>query len=300
MFERFTNAARGAVVGAEEEARSLRHDQIGTEHLLLGLLAEDAGMVARLLDGFGLTFHAARFQLEVLVDPTTSVPEGHIAFGPSAKRALERSMYEAMALGSADVGTKHMLLGLLGVDLDGDREGLAAGVLRRCGVEPDALRPIAVSSSTTDRPPRRQGRTGADTMAHGPATAVAAVDRLVAPDLRAAMERAYALDPGPGRGAARLLVALLDDAGPAGTALVDAGVTPDVVPADPAARPERFAAELVEAACAAWRLASNLGGREAKATTAHLLVVLLSPDPPSVADAVPGAAALRERILASL
>jgi hypothetical protein len=126
------------------------------------------------------------------------------------------------------------------------------------------------------------------------------VERLVDPGLRAVVERAFVLEAGPSGGAGRLLIALLDDHGAAGAALADAGVGHDVVANDPAARTGRFAAELLQVTYTAWRLATQLGGTDAKATPAHLLVVVLSEHPWSLAAAVPDAAALRARVLAGL
>ena len=113
MFERFTDRARRVVVLAQEEARMLGHDYIGTEHLLLGLVAEDEGVAANALEGLGIDIHATRAAVEKIVGRDDGTPSGHIPFTAHAKRALESSMREAVALGHNHIGTEHILLGLL-------------------------------------------------------------------------------------------------------------------------------------------------------------------------------------------
>jgi len=114
MFERFTNRARRVVVLAQEEARLLNHNYIGTEHLLLGILAEGDGTAARALDELGISLDIARQQVEHLVgtgqNPARS---GHIPFTPRAKKVLELSLREALQLGNNYIGTEHILLGLI-------------------------------------------------------------------------------------------------------------------------------------------------------------------------------------------
>jgi ATP-dependent Clp protease ATP-binding subunit ClpC len=134
MFERFTDRARRVVVLAQEEARMLSHDYIGTEHILLGLVREDGGVAGRALESLGITEEAARQQVEEVVgrgqqDP----PRGHIPFTPRAKKILQLSLREAIALGHAYIGTEHILLGLLRED-----DGVAIRVLNGLGV--DAVR----------------------------------------------------------------------------------------------------------------------------------------------------------------
>jgi ATP-dependent Clp protease ATP-binding subunit ClpC len=113
MFERFTDRARRVVVLAQEEARLLGHDHIGTEDLLLGLVAEDEGVAARALEGLGIDIQTARAAVEKIVGPGPGSPGGHIPFTPQAKRTLESSMREALALGHNHIGTEYILLGLL-------------------------------------------------------------------------------------------------------------------------------------------------------------------------------------------
>ena len=134
VFERFTDQARRAVVLAQEEARLLNHNFIGTEHVLLGLLqVDDTGQ--RLLDGLGLDFEATRARIEERTEPRPESPGGHIPFTPDAKKALELSLREALQLGDHFIGTEHLLLGLLR-----EGEGLAAKILRESGADLEALR----------------------------------------------------------------------------------------------------------------------------------------------------------------
>src|ERR1700722_10989462 len=133
MFERFTNRARRVVVLAQEEARILRHNYIGTEHLLLGILAEGDGTAFRPLDELGVTLEIARQQVEGIVGTGQNAMSGHIPFTPRAKKVLELSLREALKLGHNYIGTEHMLLGLVreAEDQAGTREGpgVAAQIL---------------------------------------------------------------------------------------------------------------------------------------------------------------------------
>jgi ATP-dependent Clp protease ATP-binding subunit ClpA len=113
MFERFTDRARRVVVLSQEEARALDHNYIGTEHILLGLIGEGEGVAAHALAASGVTLEAARSRVEQEVGRGDSTPSGHIPFTPSAKRLLELSLRQALALGHSHIGTEHVLLGLL-------------------------------------------------------------------------------------------------------------------------------------------------------------------------------------------
>jgi ATP-dependent Clp protease ATP-binding subunit ClpC len=130
MFERFTNRARQVVVQAQEEARLLSHNYIGTEHILLGLLREGEGVAARVLDSLGVSLAGARLQVEQIIGRGQHAQSGHIPFTPRAKKVLELSLSEAKRLGHGHIGTKHILLGLLR-----EGEGVAAQVLVRLGVD---------------------------------------------------------------------------------------------------------------------------------------------------------------------
>jgi ATP-dependent Clp protease ATP-binding subunit ClpA len=114
MFERFTEPSRRVVVLAQEEARMLDHNYIGTEHILLGLIHEGEGVAARAIVSLGLTLEMAREQVRALVGVGKQTPSGHIPFTPPAKKVLELSLREALALKKEYIGTEHILLGLLG------------------------------------------------------------------------------------------------------------------------------------------------------------------------------------------
>ena len=120
MFERFTDRARRVVVLAQEEARLLNHDYIGTEHILLGLVHEEQGVAARALTELGISLEAVRDEVRQTIGQGDSPPTGHIPFTPRAKKVLELSLREALALGHNYIGTEHILLGLL-------REGQGVG-----------------------------------------------------------------------------------------------------------------------------------------------------------------------------
>lgn len=135
MFERFTDRARRTVVLAQDEARRLHHDHIGTEHLLLGLVREDEGVAARVLEAMGVSPAGVRQQVGEVIGQGSVQRAGHIPFTPGAKKALEYSLREAQQLGHEHIGTEHILLGLIR-----EEEGVAAQVLDRLGVELDAAR----------------------------------------------------------------------------------------------------------------------------------------------------------------
>ena len=113
MFERFTNRARRVVVLAQEEARLLNHNYIGTEHILLGLLAEGSGVGYQALSAEGVSLERVRAKVEELIGKGDSTPSGHIPFTPRAKKVLELSLREALQLGHNYIGTEHVLLGLI-------------------------------------------------------------------------------------------------------------------------------------------------------------------------------------------
>jgi ATP-dependent Clp protease ATP-binding subunit ClpC len=130
MFERFTDRARRVVVLAQEEARLLNHNYIGTEHLLLGLIHEGEGVAALALESLGFRLEAVRSQVEEVIGQGQSAPVGHIPFTPRAKKVLELSSREAMQLGHNYIGTEHILLGLIR-----EGEGVAAQVLVKLGAD---------------------------------------------------------------------------------------------------------------------------------------------------------------------
>jgi ATP-dependent Clp protease ATP-binding subunit ClpC len=126
MFERFTNKARHVVVLAQEEARRLQHNYIGTEHVLLGLLGESSGLAFRVLEGFGMSLEGAREEVKALVGTGTGTVSGHIPFTPRAKKILELALREALQLHHNYIGTEHILLGVI---REGD--GVGAQILKR-------------------------------------------------------------------------------------------------------------------------------------------------------------------------
>ena len=135
MFERFSGVARQAVVLAQEEARELGHDKIGTEHVLLALLRVGDGVAATVLTEAGLTLEETRAQVLRFTGRGDGSPRGHIAFSPRAKKTLELSLREALSLGHNYIGTEHMLLGLVR-----EGRGVAARVLVERGLTLDAVR----------------------------------------------------------------------------------------------------------------------------------------------------------------
>jgi ATP-dependent Clp protease ATP-binding subunit ClpC len=135
MFERFTDRARRVVVLAQEEARMLNHNYIGTEHLLLGLIHEGQGVAARALESLGVSLEAVRAQVEQIIGQGQEAPSGHIPFTPRAKKVLELSLRESRQLGHDYIGTEHLLLGLLR-----EGEGVAAQVLVRLGADLNRVR----------------------------------------------------------------------------------------------------------------------------------------------------------------
>jgi ATP-dependent Clp protease ATP-binding subunit ClpC len=113
MFERFTDRARRVVVLAQEEARMLDHNYIGTEHILLGLIHEGEGVAAKALTALGISLAATRRAVEDIIGRGAQAPAAHIPFTPRAKKVLELSLREALNLGSDYIGTEHILLALL-------------------------------------------------------------------------------------------------------------------------------------------------------------------------------------------
>jgi ATP-dependent Clp protease ATP-binding subunit ClpC len=135
MFERFTDRARRVVVLAQEEARMLNHNYIGTEHILLGLIHEGEGVAAKALESLGISLEAVRQQVEEIIGQGQQAPSGHIPFTPRAKKVLELSLREALQLGHNYIGTEHILLGLIR-----EGEGVAAQVLGKLGADLNRVR----------------------------------------------------------------------------------------------------------------------------------------------------------------
>jgi ATP-dependent Clp protease ATP-binding subunit ClpC len=135
MFERFTDRARRVVVLAQEEARMLNHNYIGTEHILLGLIHEGEGVAAKALESLGISLEGVRDQVEEIIGQGQTAPAGHIPFTPRAKKVLELSLREALQLGHNYIGTEHILLGLIR-----EGEGVAAQVLQKLGADLNRVR----------------------------------------------------------------------------------------------------------------------------------------------------------------
>ncbi len=135
MFDRFTDRARRVIVLAQDEARMLNHNYIGTEHLLLGLIHEGEGVAAKALESLGISLEAVRAQVEEIIGQGQQAPTGHIPFTPRAKKVLELSMREALQLNHPYIGTEHILLGLIR-----EGEGVAAQVLIKLGADLNRVR----------------------------------------------------------------------------------------------------------------------------------------------------------------
>jgi ATP-dependent Clp protease ATP-binding subunit ClpA len=185
MFERFTDRARRVVVLAQEEARMLNHNHIGTEHILLGLIHEGDGVGARALESLGISLVAVRQQVEEIIGRGQQTPSGHIPFTPRAKKVLELSLREAKEFGHSYIGTEHILLGLIH---EGD--SMAARLLVKLGADLDRTRQEVVQVL--------HGRAGEDVTGAGsplPGDALTGADSL---ERRlAAIERWVGLRPEP-------------------------------------------------------------------------------------------------------
>ncbi|MDR2895909.1 MAG: AAA family ATPase, partial [Propionibacteriaceae bacterium] len=157
MFERFTDRARRVVILAQDEARSMNHNYVGTEHVLLGLISEQEGTAAKALAQSGVTLEAARAQVLDIMGPGAAAPTGHIPFTNRAKHVLELSLREALQLNHAYIGTEHILLGLLR-----EGEGVASQVLIKLGVDLGQLREtVSVMLSGFNGPNKQAAMAGA-------------------------------------------------------------------------------------------------------------------------------------------
>jgi ATP-dependent Clp protease ATP-binding subunit ClpA len=147
MFERFTDRARRVVVLAQEEARQLQHNYIGTEHILLALLGEGEGVAFRVLDRLGMSVEGTREEVKALVGTGAGAPKGHIPFTPRAKKTLELSLREALQLQHNYIGTEHILLGVLR-----EGEGIGAQILKQHSADLAAVRTAVVDLLSTYSP----------------------------------------------------------------------------------------------------------------------------------------------------
>jgi ATP-dependent Clp protease ATP-binding subunit ClpC len=139
MFEKFTDKARRVVVLAQEEAKLLNHNYIGTEHILLGLIHEGEGVAAKALESLGISLESVREQVQEIIGQGQQAPTGHIPFTPRAKKVLELSLREALQLGHSYIGTEHLLLGLIR-----EGEGVAAQVLTKLGADTNRVRQTVI------------------------------------------------------------------------------------------------------------------------------------------------------------
>jgi ATP-dependent Clp protease ATP-binding subunit ClpC len=139
VFERFTDRARRVVVLAQEEARMLSHNYIGTEHILLGLIHEREGVAATTLESMNVSLEAVRREIEEIIGQGQATPIGHIPFTPRAKKVLELSLRESLQLGANYIGTEHILLGLIR-----EGEGVAAQVLQKLGADLKRVRQTVI------------------------------------------------------------------------------------------------------------------------------------------------------------
>ncbi|MHB8694297.1 MAG: UvrB/UvrC motif-containing protein [Solirubrobacteraceae bacterium] len=160
MFERFTERARQVVVLAQEEARTLKHNYIGTEHILLGLLREEKGLAARVLESLDITVERVRAQVVRIVGSGEEVTSGQIPFTPRAKKVLELAQREALSLGHDYIGTEHILLGIVR-----ENEGVGARILLDFDADSEKIRNEVIRMLSG--PGSRGQRTGSATAAAG-------------------------------------------------------------------------------------------------------------------------------------
>ena len=144
MFERFTDRARRVIVLAQEEARMLNHNYIGTEHILLGLIHEGEGVAAKALESMGISLEDVRREVEEIIGQGSQPHTGHIPFTPRAKKVLELSLREGLQMGHKYIGTEFLLLGLI---REGD--GVAAQVLTKLGADLPRVRQQVIPVSYT-------------------------------------------------------------------------------------------------------------------------------------------------------
>ena len=158
MFERFTDHARQVIVFAQEESRQLKHNYIGTEHILLGLLYEQAGLAAQVLQSLGVTLEGIREQVVQIVGPGEEVTAGQIPFTPRAKKVLELALRESLSMGDDYIDTEHILLGLIR-----ENESVSARMLLDFNADPERIRTEVIRTLSG---PRRGKRGVAAVVAH--------------------------------------------------------------------------------------------------------------------------------------
>jgi ATP-dependent Clp protease ATP-binding subunit ClpC len=158
MFERFTDRARQVVVLAQDEARGLKHNYLGTEHVLLGLLREEEGLAARVLESLDITVEEVRAQVVRIVGEGDELTSGQMPLAPRAKKVLELALREALSLGHNYVSTEHILLGLVR-----ENEGVAARILLDFDADAEKIRNEIIrklsGAGRREQPTTRQPRT---------------------------------------------------------------------------------------------------------------------------------------------
>jgi len=239
MFERFTGRARHVVVLAQEEARLLSHNYIGTEHVLLGLLGEPESVGGTVLSSFGMTRDGVRVEVEEAVGRGKKAPTGHIPFTPRAKKTLELSLREALAIKHNYIGTEHILLGLIR-----EGEGVAAQIMRKhadlADIRAAVLTAVAATSEAGEETEetnavlrwlrqRLSGRqSSAAAVPFSPEAQAAALAAHGTPAVEAALRQATALAGQAPVGSHHLLLAALADTNSAASwALASLGVNID-------------------------------------------------------------------------
>ena len=216
MLERFSEAGRQVVVLAQGEARALRHNYIGTEHILLGLLREE-GPAARALDSLDIRLEDLRARVVHIVGRGDELPAGEIPFTPRAKKVLELAHRETLSLGARLIGPEHILLGLLG-----ETEGVAASILREFDAHPQTIRTAVFSLLSGEDPRPSMGFLGPEGTARAPEPEVE-----LSPATRALLDDARRCAREDGRlviGGEHLLIGLAGSDGPARDALATAGL----------------------------------------------------------------------------
>jgi len=278
MFERFTDRARHVVVIAQDSARALDHNYIGTEHLLLGLLREENGIAGIVLANLGLTVDAARADIEAATKRKGKhAPKGHIPFTPRAKKVLELGLREALQLGHNYIGTEHILLGLMR-----EGEGLGAEILRKHNLDASAVRArildeIPVSEGPEGRRLRRWLRPRAASSRPAFRT-TSAIDT--------SLEEARRLAGDAAVGSHHLLLATLNDASSAAAkALTNLGVDLDRA---------REALRNVEVAGTSDELPEEAGRRQLTMTVTDTRLTLETADPHLLQQAKAALAALKQ------
>ena len=242
MFERFTEGARQAVVRAQAEAQVLRHNYIGTEHLLLGLLGDEEGVAGRVLADLGLDVEGVRTQVGRIVGRGREVAVGHVPFTPRAKKVLELALRDALSLGHDYIGTEHLLLGIAR-----ENEGVASRILLDSGVDRVRVRDV-VRAALADPEYKRQRPTSSPAVVRRRklprphAAAPAPTPPSFAQALARALERAARAANGRAIDTGDLLVALLEEPhGVIAAALAQEDVDVDALRAAIAAARERGA-----------------------------------------------------------